>query len=112
MDGTLRPWPAQLPVHDTPFSSPVPTLTWSGGHTPTIEQNFHVYLDDARNFLNAVSHVKAPDDLRLVQSGRNRLAGMLRLFAHSFRESRWELMQEGAQRLERAVQILREGEAL
>ncbi|KAK5100348.1 hypothetical protein LTS08_005097 [Lithohypha guttulata] len=111
MDGPLRPWPAQLPAHDTPFSSPTPTLGWPGIQTSTSDNQFHTYLKDARAFLNSTSHIKAADDLRSMHSGRNRLAGMLRLFAHAFRDSRWELMQEGAQRLERAVQILREGEA-
>ena len=108
LDGPMRPYPVQLPTPTSTskaYTSP-DFNTWSG----ISETVFLTFLEDARVYLNSLSHVKSPDDFRLVQSGRNRLAGLLGLFANSFRDSRWELLQEGSARLERAVQLLRDGE--
>jgi len=108
LDGVLRPFPSQLPTHQT---YPSPDLSWSGQiQTPISESQFQDQLHDARNYFNVIGNATGPDDLRMLQCGRNRLVGLLGLFAPSFRDSRWELLQEGAMRLEEAIQILRDGD--
>lgn len=108
LDGVLRPFPSQLSTHQT-YSSP--DLSWSDQvQTPPVENQSQDRLNDARAYFNSIGNAKSPDDLRMLQSGRNRLVGLLGLFASSFQESRWELLQEGARRLERAIHILRDGE--
>lgn len=108
LDGVLRPYPNQLPTHQT---YPSPDLSWTNHvHTPMTESQFEDQLNDARAYFNTIGNAKSPDDLRMLQTGRNRLVGLLGLFASSFRDSRWELLQEGAQRLEKAIQILRGSE--
>jgi len=107
LDGVLRPFPSQLPTHQTYLS---PDLSWSGQvQTPISESQFQDQLHDARTYFNAIGNATGPDDLRMLQCGRNRLVGLLGLFASSFRDSRWELLQEGATRLEGAIRILKDG---
>lgn len=108
LDGALRPFPTHLQTQQT---YPSPDLNWAAqAHTPVSESLFQARLDDARAYFTAVGAAKVPDDLLLVQTGRNRLVGVLSLFSSSFRECRWELLIEGAQRFEKAVQILRDSE--
>lgn len=107
LDGILRPFPTHL--HSQMIDWPSPQLPWSQIQTPT-ETLMQARLDDARVYLASVGNVKSPDDLHMMQSGRNRLVGLFELFAHSFRLSRWELLQEGAKRLEKAIEILSNGE--
>lgn len=108
LDGLLRPFPIELPISSNTY--PSPEMSWGQVQTPTAsEGNFQARLDDARAYFNTVGNAKSPDDLIMLQTGRNRLVGLLGLFAQSFRDSRWELLQEGARQLDRAIQILRDG---
>lgn len=108
LDGLLRPFPVELPTTSTSY--PSPEMSWGHVQTPTSsETHFQARLDDAKAYFNTVGNAKSPDDLIMLQTGRNRLVGLLGLFGQSFRDSRWELLQEGARRLDAAIQILRDG---
>ncbi|KAJ9662348.1 hypothetical protein H2198_001482 [Neophaeococcomyces mojaviensis] len=106
LDDVLRPFPTHLQSQTADL--PSPQMLWSQVQTPT-ESLFQARMDDARMYLNTVGSAKSPDDLRMMQSGRNRLVGLFSLFSTSFQNSRWELLQEGAKRLDKAIDILRDG---
>ena len=107
MDGVLRPFPSNLPTAQAYTS---PDFGWASHDQPFITDNsFQARLEDARSYLTTIGNVKSPDDLRLLQTGRNRVVGLLGLFTTSFRDARWELLLEAASKLERTIQILRDG---
>jgi len=106
LDGVLRPFPTHLQTQNVGL--PSPQILWSQMQTPA-ENLFQARMDDARLYLNTVGGAKSPDDLRMMQSGRNRLVGLFGLFSTCFQNARWELLQEGAARLDKAIEILRDG---
>ena len=98
-DGLLRPFPTQLLRSSSLPSSAQPNCE----DTPAIHvQNFQ----EAKLFLQTIGSVKDPAELESVKAGRNNVVGLLRTLEFAFKDARWELLREGAERLRAAVSML------
>ena len=112
-EGRLDPWPQHLFIESNDNRASSQGHYWSppGNNVSTgIVPSFEKCLEDAKMFMDAMGTVKTPDELSGITGGRNRLVGLIGLFTPSFHESRWQLLREGASRLEKAVRILKDGE--
>ncbi|ETN45396.1 uncharacterized protein HMPREF1541_09227 [Cyphellophora europaea CBS 101466] len=117
-DGLLRPFPAHLlrPANGTIASgqrpsiqsltstspSPHPTdLDWSTD-PQTQAQNFQ----EAKLYLQTIGSAVGPAELETIKAGRNNVVGLLRTLEFAFRDAKWELLREGAERLRAALVML------
>lgn len=134
VDGLLRPFPSHLLVsnlsgltpkatiitsalshthththphahqHQHPHSAPQPTpppTTWES--TESIQSATY---QDAKLYLSTIGAANNAHDLENIKAGRNNVVGLLRTLEFSFRDSRWELLFEAAERLRAAVGML------
>ncbi|GAM90251.1 hypothetical protein ANO11243_082930 [Dothideomycetidae sp. 11243] len=66
-----------------------------------------VRVRDMREFLGWLkANIRTPQDLALLNGGRNTLLGMLLLLKEAFADAQWELLHEAAQSLGRCVDLL------
>jgi hypothetical protein len=127
VDGLLRPFPSHLlstnsvalPTSKTTIipsalshTSSLPTITPSSDAisnppawdaTDAIQS---VNYQDAKLYLSTIGAAHNANELESIKAGRNNVVGLLRTLEFSFRDSRWELLFEAAERLRAAVGML------
>jgi hypothetical protein len=93
-------------------------IVWSYGYaldgpiTPLYAlQDYGQVVKDMRGFLNRVGKVRAPDDLAHV-TNRNACLGLLVLMRDTFAKTRWELLHEASNRLQKCIEKLSGGQAV
>ncbi|EXJ89774.1 hypothetical protein A1O3_02841 [Capronia epimyces CBS 606.96] len=111
MDGVLQPFPSLLQPAASPSAASVLshssnhsmlTMAHDGGEFPV-----EAVVKDAQAFLQTVGAVKTPQHLDSIKDGRNNVVGVLVILEAAFRDSRWELLHEGAELLRNAIMLLR-----
>jgi len=112
MDGVLRPFPSLVQPMTSP-SAPASAMSQSSTHNMLnmahdgSEFDTDATVRDAHAFLQTVGAVKTPQELESIKEGRNNVVGVLALLEAAFRDSRWELLNEAADRLRNAIMLLR-----
>ncbi len=71
------------------------------------EFQIEAVVKDAQAFLQTVGAVKSPQQLESIKDGRNNVVGILAILETAFRDCRWELLHEAAERLRNAIMLLR-----
>jgi hypothetical protein len=100
-DGLLRPFPAHL-LH-SPRSPIVLSDEWQ-----STDQIRNAVFQDAQLYLQTIGAVASAQELERIKAGRNNVVGLLRTLEFAFQESKWELLQEAASRLQGAIQLLQQ----
>ncbi|KAK5195313.1 hypothetical protein LTR47_010914 [Exophiala xenobiotica] len=111
LDGVLRPFPSLL----QPASSPGAGSVLSHGSGRSMLNMAHdgsefqveAVVKDAQAFLQTIGAVKSPQQLESIKDGRNNVVGILAILETAFRDCRWELLHEAAERLRNAIMLLR-----
>ena len=107
VDGLLRPFPAHLlrstvrSSISTPVSQDSREEDWTAN-----EQIQNANLQDARLYLQTIGAASSPQELESIKAGRNNVVGLLRTLGFAFRDARWELLREAAERMRSAVKML------
>jgi hypothetical protein len=129
VDGLLRPYPSHLisPTHksganqshlvsaSSHLSNPNPGINTNINGTGSTTLPLHwdasdailtANFQDAKLYLQTIGAALSPNDLESIKAGRNNVVGLLRTLEFSFKDSRWELLHEAAERLRAAVFLL------
>jgi len=93
-------------------------IVWSYGYaldgpiTPMYAlQDYGQVVKDMQGFLNRVGKVRTPDDLQHI-TNRNACLGLLVLMRDTFGRTRWELLHEASQRLNKCIEKLANGQQI
>lgn len=110
-DGILRPFPTHFLKSDSggqvaplsAYSAPIhrDSSKWDDD-APMRLQN----LQDAKLYLETIGSMRDSAELEAVKTGRNNIVGLLRTLEFAFKDARWDLLREGAERLKAAICML------
>ncbi|RVX66779.1 hypothetical protein B0A52_08972 [Exophiala mesophila] len=108
LDGPLKPFPEQLRYPGA--SIPTPLVDGGGGIAPSLQMEpLREREQDAKQYLRLMSRFETATGFETVTSGRNKVIGVLSVVSKVLEGSRWELLEEGCDRLRGAAEALRSG---
>ena len=115
VDGLLRPYPSHLlsSTGNSSRSSLAGVNTAINAQSNGVGANWEssetiqaANFQDAKLYLQTIGAANSPSELEGIKAGRNNVVGLLRTLEFAFKDSRWELLHEAAERLRGAVAML------